>query len=223
MNPNFNSLNHLLVGMNNIAQTQNHTSKLWAPPIQMQIGSKTMQTPIRHPSTYGPTLMQNVMYNQNNAPPPLHQSLFFQNYINPADAQRNHQVGLNNMSPQVEARAARCHVFPPLLIRFHDPSRNVDQYVPVEILRTGELRLTDGVPDVILNFHADTRAITMTLCDMNPKKIPDIETFISVVYSLMEVDDSQTVDVEKFTLLYDQARYNYLKNTIPLAVETTKK
>lgn len=228
MNPNFSNLDSLLTGLNSLSESQAQQPRLWQPAMQMSIGQQALQQPIRHAQQYGPALFNTVVSNQAKPAPPTQQSLFFQNYINPADALKNQAATAVNMKTVAQSvdqfpSASRCHVFPPLLIRYHDPKNPADVFLPVEVLAMAEIHRTDNVPDVILNFHADTRAITLTLCDINPKKLDVLGMFISVVYSLADADETQTVDIAQFTTRYDQARYAYLKNLVPLSGKSSDK
>lgn len=200
----YKDLNTLALGMNSITDARNSNDKIWDPYVQMQL-AKTQS-----PNTYGDNIYNrftNPNFNQVSFP---EKSLFFQNYINQNDATTDYTKSLKNTAEvfvEVEPPKA-CHVFPPLLIRYDGKE---DHYIPVEILHTAELKVTQKVPDVVLNFHTDTKAINFTVCHIRPEKVTDLKIFVSVVYSLMSMNKKETVDVNLFTMMYDQARYSYLQ------------
>jgi hypothetical protein len=184
-------------------QNQPQPSLFLVPPQnQMNLMSKASNESINHPYSFGPALLNNTQASQ---------SLFLQNYIKPQDANKNYQNSLQSyqtlMQPfaqqqQPPQQPKTCRVFPPLLVRYMD--RGTDQYIPVKILTGGEMKYTSEVPDLVLNFHSDTQAITITVCTIDPKKYKDYELTIWALYSM--VSDNM-LDVSKFTLLYDQTRY----------------
>ena len=201
---NYRDLNTLALGMNSIADARSSTDKIWDPYVQMQL-AKTQS-----PNTYGENIydkFSNPNFSRASFP---ERSLFFQNYINPNDATTDYTRSLKNTAEvfvNVDPPKA-CHVFPPLLIRFDGKE---DHYIPVEILHMAELKVTNKVPDIVLNFHADTKAINFTVCQIRPEKVTDLKIFVSVVYSLISMDKKETVDINLFTMMYDQARYSYLQ------------
>jgi hypothetical protein len=218
----FPDLDTVLNTMNTLDQERKSQKPLWHPNTQMQLLARSSQEDINHPYNVGPNLLR-LNQNSNN------QDLFFQNYIKPQDAAKDFQTSMNNVvavssntmnnnnnnhNNNNMTSFQKCQVYPPLLIRYHDPMNSKqDRYVAVKILKGGELRATTGVPDMILNFHADTHAITVTICQIDPNKIKDFELSIWALYSMFHpnVDDNM-VDINSFTILYDQTRYELLKH-----------
>lgn len=206
----YSELNSLSGSLNTISNVQRSSERMWDPYVRMQLAKEESQNGVS-PHTYGDNIYNrysNPNFQQVSFP---EKSLFFQNYINPNDATVDYRKSLQNTAEvhkplKIPAMKA-CHVFPPLLLRYEGRE---DHYIPVEILPAAELKITQKVPDVVLNFHADTKAINFTICHTQPEKVNDLKIFVSVVYSLMEMD-SQKIDVKLFTLMYDQARYSYLK------------
>jgi len=199
---NYRDLNTLALGMNSITDARSSTDRIWDPYVQMEL-AKTQS-----PNTYGDNIYNrfaNPNFSQVSFP---EKSLFFQNYINQNDASTDYTRSLKNTAEVFVEPPKACHVFPPLLIRYDGKE---DHYIPVEILHTGELKVTQKVPDIVLNFHTDTKAINFTVCHIRPEKVTDLKIFVSVVYSLMSMDKKETVDVNLFTMMYDQARYSYLQ------------
>ncbi len=161
------------------------STALWHPTIQLQQANAT-------PANLGRTIFQSW-----KSP----EQLFYSNFANREAADQVYQTNLSK-APKVSSDQ-KCRVFPPLLLRYNDVK---DRYIPVELLPYAELKVTQGTPDLVLNFHATTQSITFTVCDIKPEKMQDFQLFLNVVYSLMELDDV-TVDVDLFTLTYDKARY----------------
>jgi len=153
--------------------------------------------------------------------PDVNKSLFFQNYINTKDASKDHETGLQNVAKvQQHLQQATgqnvpfnhtCHVYPPLLIRYDDPQKPIDQFVPVDVYPGGELHPAQGVPDMVINFHIDTGAITVTTCRIDPKKLKNFELAVWALYSMYPGQEDQKVDVAQFTTMYDQTRYELLR------------
>jgi len=183
------------------------------PVNQMQLMSRFTNEPMTHPYSIGPTLLTN---------PDKSQNLFFQNYSRSQDASRDFQTSMNNTRKSIEALPPlqqtqaknipkTCQVYPPLLVRYNDMKSKEDKYIPAKILAGGELRLTEDIPDIILNFHADTHAITITVCKINPQKVKDYELTIWTLYSMYNKNPDNMLDIPGFSLMYDQTRYELLK------------
>ena len=210
-NPKFTDLSELLGSMDTVEKSMNNR-KIWDQAVQMQLASQSTGQTINQPYSMG-----SALFSQMNQPKTADRNLFFQNYIDPKAAARDHTTIMANANSVYKAQgnsvvfAGNCHVFPPLLVRYEDHKMNRDQYIPVEILPSGELKLTNEVPDIILNFHADSKAITVTTCNIKPEKLVDFKIVISTLYNMTETDPNQTVDVRLFTLLYDKTRYMYLR------------
>jgi hypothetical protein len=212
-------LDTLLSTMNTLEQQKKNEQPLWNPITQMQLISKSTNEDINHPYNLGPTLLSlgSKPVQQNTSS----QNLFFQNYIKPQDASKDFQTSLSNVSAvqqqvqrdtnQPNDISRKCQVFPPLLVRYDDPKSRDDKYVAIKILSGGEIKATSDVPDMILNFHADTHAITVTICNIDPKKVKDFEITIWALYSMFDKDPENMLDITSFTILYDQTRYELLK------------
>lgn len=144
--------------------------------------------------------------------------LFMRNYVRPQDAVKNLNAAQQNAQTVHQKLAAattlasttarHCRVYPPLLVRYAGPD---DAYIPVNLMAGAELQTTRGLPDLILNFHADTQAITVTTCRIEPTKWPEYELAMQVLYSLTVPEAERTLNVREFTQLYDQVRYNLLR------------
>lgn len=135
--------------------------------------------------------------------------MFYQHYISPTYAQEDHNTGLQNMT-QNGGSATDCHVYPPLLVRYADPSRPSDQYLPVDVYNNGELHPAQGVPDLTVNFHASTGAITLTSCHVDPEREQDLKIAIWTFYSMHPGPNDRTLTIDEFTSMYDQTRFQVL-------------
>lgn len=188
---------------------------MWNPTLQTQIMSQKIGQPLTLGSPdIGKTLMAAT-------PPAGHQDLFMQNYVNKQDGQRNldttmqtaaavhKQATVITSSPP---REHQCRVFPPLLVRYDDPKTHQDAFIPVELYSGGEIHYARGFPDMILNFHADTHAITLTTCKIDPKKMREYEIAMQVLYSLVTTDPDKMLSVAEFTVMYDVKRYALLRS-----------
>lgn len=213
----FPDLDTLLSTINTLDQQKKNQQPLWNPNTQMQLLSQSSKEDIKHPYNFGPNLLS-----LNRQPATNSQNLFFQNYIKPQDAAKDFQTTMSNAASvqqtvqqntnQPNDLSRKCRVFPPLLIRYNDEKSRDDKYIPVKVLFGGELRATSDVPDIILNFHADSHAITLTICNINPAKMKDFELAIWTLYSMLDKDPDNMVDITSFTIMYDQTRYELLKS-----------
>lgn len=221
---NFPELKDMLTTMNKVK-----TDKLVSPPLQMQLAGRMSGQPVRTPHDMGPTLLH--MHNQQIPSLNPRESLFFQNYVSHDIASRDHQTSLNNVTNTLhqttrslppshpshpdllQAASGKCHVYPPLLVRFDDDKKPVDQFVPINVFPGGEIHRAKGVPDMVLNFHIQSHAITVTTCHIDPEKIKDFELVIWTLYSMHDgtPGGEHMVNVNQFTQLYDQTRYELLR------------
>lgn len=108
-----------------------------------------------------------------------------------------------------EPREHQCRVYPPLLVRYGESK---DAYIPVELYTGGEIHYAKGFPDLILNFHADTHAITVTTCKIDPKKMREYEIAMQVLYSMATADPERAITMAEFTIMYDTKRYALLRS-----------
>ena len=215
----FPPLDTLLNSMRTMEQTAQQQPKLWDPRLQTDFTGRVsgQAVTIGSPET-GKAVMA--------VPAQRQQDLFLNNYVRRADGVQNLQVGMQNAA-QVHRQASvvanvpptehTCKVYPPLLVRYRDPAQPGDQYVPVELFAGGEMRYTRGFPDLILNFHSDTRAITVTVCQIDARKWSQYQLAMQTLYSMTVVGAETTLTVPEFTALYDNVRYNLLRS---LALKT---
>lgn len=198
-------LDTILQSLNTIQSSSQQTPKLWNPSLQTSFAS---QHTGQHFVVGSPQMGASMV-----TKPPT-QDLFLKNYINKNDATKNMytsmQIAANTYkavdtkqgspSPNVKT----CQVYPPLLVR-----TNTEDFIPVELFMDGEIRRTNGYPDMIVNFHADTGAITLTVCQIDPKKMKQYEIAMQVLYSLTS---DQPVTIPQFTDMYDNKRYTLLRS-----------
>lgn len=213
------SLDTLLSSMNQIEQSSRQQPRVWDPQLQSNFVMAVRPSPPTGATKAGPgspELGRAVL----TVPAAQQHDLFMKNYIRPQDGVNNMRVSMQNASEvHQNATAAtratptthQCRVFPPLLVRYDDPKTRADAYIPVALFAGGELHYTTGFPDLILNFHADTHAITLTACQIDPKKFQQYELAMEVLYSLTVSDPDKMLTVAEFTTLYDQARYTWLR------------
>lgn len=208
-------LDAILNTMNTLEKTSKEQPKMWNPMMQTQIMSQGIGQPLTPGSeNIGKTLMAAT-------PPAGHQDLFMQNYINKQDGQRDLAKTMQTAaSVHKQAtiitgstpREHQCRVFPPLLVRYDDPKTHQDAFIPVELYAGGEIHYARGFPDMILNFHADTHAITLTTCKIDPQKMREYEIAMQVLYSLVTVEPDKMLTVAEFTMMYDAKRYALLRS-----------
>jgi len=88
----------------------------------------------------------------------------------------------------------KCSVLPPLLLSHEYNKVPGDQFVPMTVLPGGHIRyvspnISQGAKppniDFVINFMHHTKAVTITLCSVDPKKLRDLETVVSTLYSLV--------------------------------------
>ncbi len=125
--------------------------------------------------------------------------LFHQNYMDESMAHQDMKTVEQNVH-QLSTPPLTCEVFPPLLVRYRG---DTNVYVPVEIAVGGELHKTLRVPDLILNFHAQSQAITPTWCDL---KLKESKLYLMVNDALYRMRAPQPLTILEFQELYDQTR-----------------
>ena len=204
----FPSLDVLLKSMNTLEQSSKAQPKLWSPQLQTEfIGpSATLGSP-----NTGKAVMA--------VPPLQQQDLFMKNYINKQDGVKDLKVSMANAA-DIHKKATLavgnppsehvCKVFPPLLVRYQDPQAK-DAYIPVELSAGAEMHYARSFPDLVLNFHADTHAVTVTVCRIEPFKMKVYELAMQVLYSMTTTQPDKMLTVTEFTALYDNVRYNLLR------------
>ena len=84
-------------------------------------------------------------------------------------------------------------------------------YIPVAILQGGEIQKTLGIPDLLLNFHAESQAVTVTICNVDPNKLRDYQITISTLYSMMA---DRSLPIDAFSTLYDRVRAEVLNHEV---------
>ena len=163
--------------------------RLYQPDTQLQTWSRTLQSPLSSPLDLGSTLLQP----QVNKP-----NLFPSAYTDRALAQRD------LAQAQTQARD-ECTVFPPLLVRYQGSD---DFFIPVKVFSGGELHRTSGIPDMVINFHAESHAITLTVCQVPTRhKYPLVRLAISTLYSMTS---QKPLNLTRFLEVYDRHRSTVL-------------
>jgi len=194
--------------MRSVNQASSNLPSLLGPNEQIRSMQTTQNVPFSQ-TIYDRYQQQHQKQQQNQNP------LFFQQYLNPRVATMDYNTSMNNLTsatqnykrPDNFPEVKPCHVFPPFLIRFGGAK---DEFVPVTIVQYAELQRNDvSLPDIVLNFHAQSHAINFTTCVIDKEKLKYLEMFIHVVYSLQR--DEPIKDLEDFTILYDIKRYAYVK------------
>jgi hypothetical protein len=207
-------LDAVLKSMNLIEKGSLQQPKLWNPSTQTDLWSQ--QTP--RPVTFGSPETGRMFLNTPNL---NNQDLFLNNYINKSDGMRDMNTVMRHATdvyqkstsaPPPDVPESACKVYPPLLVRYNDPKNRNDMYVPVELYAGGEMHVTKSFPDMILNFHADTHAITVTTCKINAQKLKEYEIAMQTLYSMVTLGSSDTMlTLNEFTILYDSTRYALLR------------
>lgn len=125
-------------------------------------------------------------------------------YLHPRSAQNDRQEANRNIV-QTELQTNQCRVLAPLLVRFDGPE---SKYVAVKLEANGVLTgVRDQVPDMVLNFHADTGAITVTVCKVSAI----LSRFQLVVDILYAMKSSIPLTIQAFNQLYDEMRVQQLR------------
>jgi len=150
------------------------------------------------------------------------QTLFFQSYVNPTAAKTDLAAASKNVNQTVETalKAApitvierlelqqlRCEVFPPLLVRY---AGTYDTYIPCILTTSSEIHRTAQKPMLILNFHAQSTSITLTICDIDRLHMPTLQLALRVLYAMKAPD---ALSLEQFTTLYDSVRMSFLRSS----------
>lgn len=187
-------LDQLLSSINTVNRVTQPRGYLVSPQTQMQLAN-----------VYQPDELGASWYAQRDNP-----KLFYQHYVSPTEAKEDYTTGLQNMSNN-GGTSSDCHVYPPLLVRYADSSLPGDQYLPVDVYQNGELHPAQGVPDLTLNFHASTQAITLTSCHVDPQRERDLKIAIWTFYSMHPGPHDRTLTISEFTQMYDQTRFQVLR------------
>lgn len=222
------ALDTLLQSINAMEKNAQKQPRLWDPQLQTNFVVAQQPTASASAPTLNPGSLK-VGSAVMAVPAAQQQDLFLKNYINKQDGVRDLQKGMQTAA-EVHKKATTqaglmpsqhvCRVYPPLLVRYHDPRAGADAYIPVELFAGAELHYAHGFPDLILNFHADTHAITVTTCRINAAKMKEYELAMQVLYSLTVSDPDRMLTVPEFTALYDNARSSLLRS---LALASSRK
>lgn len=180
------------------------TQHLLNPQTQMMLARNASNTPIQNQYNMGEAIYN--LSRQNNNGMNVNQtrnSLFFQNYTNARQANVDHTQALRNVS---RTNTMSCQVYPPLLCRYKGIS---NEFLPVMILPGGELHASqpNQRPDMVLNFHNVSGAITFTTCYIDANKLDLFKIVITTLYAMMS---DTPLTVTSFTRLYDETRYTVL-------------
>ena len=163
---------------------------------------------VNNPVNFGQTLMR------IKPPRNFKDSEFVASYKSGFAAQYDHQKSIENLKKvnnellnnQLSVEIEKCTVYPPLLVRYEGVEQ---EPIPINILSSGELKVTKGPPDMIINFHWESGSITLVSCELDPDKVGDYEVAITTFYA-MTSDEGLTV--QRFTELYDVTRFNIIKH-----------
>lgn len=148
---------------------------------------------------------------------PQPHSIFHQSYQNKDRAIYDWNVGVNNLAAHRQdfskvsllsdhgKMAGPCHMFPPLLVEYNGSK---DKYTPLKIFDGGEVHPTKSIPDIVLNFHADTRAITLSLCEVEKERTDDYNVVVTTLYAMQS---DMPLTVSSFSKMYDQKRAEILQ------------
>ncbi len=214
----------LLASAERIQSQRAQQSRLWTPSLQIPL----LATPqsLVQPQTIpqgATTLRRQYELGRKLVlmPDEERQKMFLTQYTNPAFAETDLRQSATNavnahknltLAMNIAASSNQCGVFPPLLIRYNGAE---DKYIPVRITNSsGEIHaVRDELPDMIVNFHAQSRAITLTVCRIDSTHMEKYFTVLDVMYSIAPVANNEVaVTIEEFTKLYDQHRAEYLHN-----------
>lgn len=211
-------LDAILQSMDAIDTQSKSRPKIWSPSLQTSLMSKYSNAPLVLGS---PEIGSRVTM----IPPHQQRDLFMQNYLNKDDGDKDFRTGMQ-IASLVHRKATEasnivpsqhtCKVYPPLLVRYSGTS---DQYIPVQLFMGAEMRRTTGFPDMIVNFHSDTQAITVTVCQIEPKKMQQYELAMQVLYSMVS---DNPLTIEEFTSMYDLNRYNLTRSIAQRLTPTSK-
>jgi hypothetical protein len=127
-------------------------------------------------------------------------------------ALKNHQAAdaFVNQYP-IDLTQLKCEVFPPLLVRYGGEE---DTFIPVKLTISGEMHKTLETPDMILNFHADSKAITLTMCDLDKNNLSRYNVAVDALYAMRMPIGLDGLSLIEFASLYDEARAPLLKNLL---------
>lgn len=135
---------------------------------------------------------------------PFPETLFGQSYVHLEDAQRDYAQVLRNLG-RVEDVSNTCSVFQPLLVKF---AGEKDAYIPVRLGLGAELQKTLRTPDLVLNMHSESKAITVSVCEVQKDRILLFRTAIDTLYSMTA---DRPLTILEFQRLYDDVRLQILK------------
>lgn len=130
--------------------------------------------------------------------------MFESAYLHPQSAENDRREAVRN-AVDTEVQSNQCRVLAPLLVRFDGAE---SKYVAVKLEANGALTgVRDQVPDMVLNFHADTGAITVTVCQVSSI----MSRFQLVVDILYAMKSSVPLSIQAFNELYDEMRVQQLR------------
>lgn len=177
------------------------------PSQQLQVVKQHTGLNVQQNRDVGPVVLD---LHAGNVQPVQGGALFFKQYQHPQIGQANHAQALTNRDSVFQQLPSpptgKCTVFPPLLVRF---AGHKDTYIPVQVLSGGEIHDTAQIPDFIMNFHRDTGAITLTVCDIPKQRYFDFEIAVTALYALQA---DQPLSLNEITALYDQNRMKVLEH-----------
>lgn len=194
-------------------QESKPVNPLIEPDAQMAVTKSHIGNNSLHYQDVGPALLD---LRAAGGTSDLNNSLFAKHYASPSTAQSDHDQSLNNaklgLSSEGLQHESTCFVLPPLFIRYQDPANAGDAYIPFIIVGSGELHETKETPDLIVNFHKQSQAITLTVCrDPGSDRMSLFERVIQWLYSLISTS-GKPVTVKQFLSMYDQKRYETLQS-----------
>jgi hypothetical protein len=200
---------HIINSLNKLQNLQSGTEKLITPREQL------MKSGVSHPEDLGKKIWGKWSDSPVGINAPTGTSIFEKNYV-----QTNHAIEDKNKAIRATAETnmkgnGQCSLFPPLLIRYY-PVDNKDRFVGAIIGSLGSIVATKGKPEVIVNFHSNTHAITLSVCTSSipPSKMPHLKIAIMSLYKMYTTDHVREGirSIQEFQLMYDQSRENLLRS-----------
>ncbi len=163
------------------------------------------------PEEVGPTLLMGHRSGNLTSHDLYH--LFHQHYLQPTAAERDYKEALDHVrAPGTDNMREQCHVYAPLALRSSLPS---SKFAPFKVGDQGKLTPADqSTPDLIVNFHAPSTAITLTVCHIDSANLGNLEMAVWALYSARA---SHPVNEVQLLRLYNQERRTLLQQVDQLS------
>ena len=130
------------------------------------------------------------------------------------DTSYNSLIGANHDKAQLsrnlqEYKNVDIDVFPPLLIKYKtEPAYPDGRFLPLVVRMGGELQpAEEGVPDIVLNFHNPSGAITISVFPVKNANFHNLKLAMNVFYAMKS---PEPVDAQKFIEIYRDTRTRLL-------------